>query len=787
MRLAFLDLPDDRVDLISLACASSRIRIVFVAHTRPDALALQMAERLEIPRSTEPLDLLALKPDRVALPSHETPSAAALARAGISPRIFTTLDELAVALTSGADSGENGEPERLESWELLPEESEAELPAAARLPGAPAPADGAKPSPFQTIEETMARAQDRDGILRAILDRAMERTGADGGSLMLLDPERDELRIGAAVGLSDACVRGARQKLGKGIAGAVAQTGEPRILHDRLPDGMDSALRRERSRIRAAMSAPIVLGDRVLGVLNVSTDRPEMGFTQSDLHALNEVGAQAARILERVLLETSRDGEAEEFRSLRAIEQASAASPEDRWREAASRLRRLLRADRAVLYRLDAAGERFTVFEAGSGTVSEATLPITLAGLAARVVQIGMPLFLETPLDLEGSGRAAEPLTLALVPILDGGRARGVLELGWERFPESRDLIDTVRLATRLGVALGARPEEAGGRGDAKRAALWARLADITPRLIVSDDFGSLLLESIAALRDLFGAGHFTVRLKDDRGEVHVRNAFDGLEEERSWLAATEREWGERTLEDGEERIDAPGGAGSTTSPAPWYAIVPIRLGERSVGTLSVVLGAPDPSERGEAKRRIGEDELEILRKVALYVALAASRTFARGHGELESAKDALTGLLGCPGLEARVLEEVKRVERYHDRFLLTFCSIPGLSRLKDRHGPIWADALVREFGLALAKNVREVDAVARIGGGRFAVLSPETDKNGGALLQRLDQILPSLESVRSLSDPGEIRLVGRQYSYPDEIPTGGEVLALIRSSYAPE
>jgi diguanylate cyclase (GGDEF)-like protein len=131
-----------------------------------------------------------------------------------------------------------------------------------------------------------------------------------------------------------------------------------------------------------------------------------------------------------------------------------------------------------------------------------------------------------------------------------------------------------------------------------------------------------------------------------------------------------------------------------------------------------------------------------------------------------------------------RILDEVKRAERYHDRFLLTLCSVSGYERLEQRHGADWAESLLREFAQALSKNVREVDAVARIGGGRFAVLSPETDKDSGALLKRLDHLLPRLSAVRALGDPDEVRLVGRQYTYPDEVPTGGELLALIRSSY---
>ena len=44
MRLAFLDLPDDRVDLISLARQTAAVEIVLVCHPDPEALALKIAE-----------------------------------------------------------------------------------------------------------------------------------------------------------------------------------------------------------------------------------------------------------------------------------------------------------------------------------------------------------------------------------------------------------------------------------------------------------------------------------------------------------------------------------------------------------------------------------------------------------------------------------------------------------------------------------------------------------------------------------------------------------------------
>jgi GGDEF domain-containing protein len=125
----------------------------------------------------------------------------------------------------------------------------------------------------------------------------------------------------------------------------------------------------------------------------------------------------------------------------------------------------------------------------------------------------------------------------------------------------------------------------------------------------------------------------------------------------------------------------------------------------------------------------------------------------------------------------------VKRAERYRERFLLTVCTIAEFDRLADQNGTVWSEAIQKEFAQALRKNVREVDAVARIAEGRFAVLSPASDKDSGALLRRLEALLLQLPSVRAMFSPGEARLIGRQYYFPDEIATGGELLSLVRTA----
>jgi len=129
------------------------------------------------------------------------------------------------------------------------------------------------------------------------------------------------------------------------------------------------------------------------------------------------------------------------------------------------------------------------------------------------------------------------------------------------------------------------------------------------------------------------------------------------------------------------------------------------------------------------------------------------------------------------------VEEEVKRAERYRERFLLTVLAITDFDRLADQNGSAWAESFQKEFAQALRRNVREVDAVARIGEGRFAMLSPASDKDGGAFLRRVESLLAQLPAVRALPNPDGLHLSGRQFYFPDEIATGGELLSLVRTA----
>lgn len=752
MKLAFLDLPDDRVDLIPKARQTKDVEVVLVAHGDADALALRIAEMLQLPRSTEPLDLLNLKPDLVALPSLETPSAAMLLKAGFSPRLFVTLDELGSRLEAPASPDATGDPTPIQEWEVLFER-----------------ATGTR---LGQLRDAFALSDDRQRLFREVLSLAVEQSGSDAGSIMLVDEEAGELRIAFADGLSSDVVRTMRQRIGEGVAGKVAKEGRPILLHDRIDDPRFKD-GRERSRIAAAMSVPIKLDSRVIAVLNVSSSQPGKRFNEGDLARLVGIGGQISTILDRVVERSKRDLEATELRARQAMEDAFLAAPADRagrYRSVAHGLVAPLEASSVALYLADAAGRRFTVVSSQTPQGPEGTLPAAAAGVLASVLRDGEPLFLASRF-----GRITTP-NLVVAPI--GGNLRlGVLVA--ECVPVAGEDVEAfLRLMVKLGVQLG-RLVEAHRAEDAvaRQSVVFGKLADVAPRLMMSRDVEFLCSEAVGALRSLHPRCYVAARLLGREGTVVERNAFDGAEGDRAGASDREAILSAAVLSDGAERVSL-GGAGEE----PAHMLVPIRLGDRVLGTLSVV--AHDGAVVEWLGSPLDAVDLEALRKISLYVSLAWEQT-ALSAGDARPSQDAVTGLLGGAGLEARVQDEVKRAERYHDRFLLTLCTLLEFDGLESKHGTEWAKTLLREFAEALAHNVREVDAVARLGGGRFAVLSPETDKDSGALLRRLDHLVPRLPCVRALQNPDEVRLLGQQYTYPDEVPTGGELLELLRRDAA--
>ncbi len=135
-----------------------------------------------------------------------------------------------------------------------------------------------------------------DELLNYILDRACTVMRADKGSLLLL--EEDELHA--------RCTRGTTHgtelkfRLGEGVAGLVAKTGQPRIVENVRTDPRYVAiLPGVAQREETMLAVPLSLDDRVIGVLNVDRELKYGVFTPEEERLLLSLASSAAEALGR--------------------------------------------------------------------------------------------------------------------------------------------------------------------------------------------------------------------------------------------------------------------------------------------------------------------------------------------------------------------------------------------------------------------------------------------------------------------------------------------------------
>jgi ligand-binding sensor protein len=126
-------------------------------------------------------------------------------------------------------------------------------------------------------------------LLKVFLDVALQVSGADIGSIMLLKKDSNELTIRVAKGLSDEVVKNAKVKLGEGISGTAAQENTPMVLDDNIKD---NRIRRHLNRpyIRSSMILPIQVANQPLGVMNLGAlETSPIRFNDTSLQNMNRL------------------------------------------------------------------------------------------------------------------------------------------------------------------------------------------------------------------------------------------------------------------------------------------------------------------------------------------------------------------------------------------------------------------------------------------------------------------------------------------------------------------
>src|SRR5438094_459182 len=138
------------------------------------------------------------------------------------------------------------------------------------------------------LQAIIRRERDPNQLLERATSQLAEVFGADGVSIMLADAQ-GELSVRSSHGLSDAA-RHDRKKVGEGISGRVAQTGKAILLSGQVQGGSDPTA-------SESMIAPLRVGGRTLGVVNVKHRSQQERYGQAHVDSLAQVASDIAAAL----------------------------------------------------------------------------------------------------------------------------------------------------------------------------------------------------------------------------------------------------------------------------------------------------------------------------------------------------------------------------------------------------------------------------------------------------------------------------------------------------------
>jgi len=165
------------------------------------------------------------------------------------------------------------------------------------------------------LSETIAFTLDPKTVLSKLADGALQQSQADEVSVLLPTPDGKEFYVAAVRGEGRQRLLGERVPFGESISSWVARQHEPLILNGEVDDERFVA-EWPRPEIRSAVSIPMLVAKRLIGVLNLNAVGRPRPFTLGQMKALTILAGTAAAALESGSLYTQvRQAEAD-YRSI---------------------------------------------------------------------------------------------------------------------------------------------------------------------------------------------------------------------------------------------------------------------------------------------------------------------------------------------------------------------------------------------------------------------------------------------------------------------------------------
>lgn len=172
---------------------------------------------------------------------------------------------------------------------------------------------------LRVIGRALNSALDLQTTLHAISQTTTDVMRMDSCSIYLLEKAGQSLVLKATTGLAPTAVNQARLKLGEGITGIAAQSGQPVAVRDAANDARFKYLPGTHEQdFKSLLAVPLISHGNVIGAINVQT-RTYHTFSHAEIELLSLIGDLAAGVLERAALHDDLQRQIQELSTLAQV------------------------------------------------------------------------------------------------------------------------------------------------------------------------------------------------------------------------------------------------------------------------------------------------------------------------------------------------------------------------------------------------------------------------------------------------------------------------------------
>lgn len=628
------------------------------------------------------------------------------------------------------------------------------------------------------IVESYNLTIDTDEVFTRMLEIAQGVTGAEGGSLMLLDEAAGELRVRVAAGVEPELWPKIRVKLGEGIAGRVAAEGRPLRLRGKA-DRARFRIVRERLDVESAVCVPLVHDGRILGVLNLHHGSRPDAFSEADLEFTEQLAHLDAQIIARAQEHEILRAQAARYSAVRDVHEILTAHTPlpERLGEFCRFVAQRAGGGIATVYLLDAEEEelRLAATSLSGGAFGNEYRVHIGEGIDGEAARSRQPAFL----------RAAEgALAYAALPLVAGDVLVGVLSIqAGPDAPRGRAAEEAL-----LEIAASAAEEVSHAEREARMSARTTKVSAINEagiRMISATDPAEVLRQGTSSAAMVLEADHAILRLQDDETRRYVIRSYfgsaDGRLQEKLFRLDKHvsvdvlKRRGSRLVRHADQDADL----------APFEADVrslmaaPLMRNSRVVGTLALYDKiASDRFYPGT----FSDDDLHLFSKFVSYLERAVANAQFYALTRQYRNFDEETGLPNASYLGKRIQEEVARAGLREGALAVAVARIDNFEELERQGDPVKIRRIVARVVEALRSRARDFDVLGRTSDAEFTVLLPEPGSAPGERVFELARaVADDVSKDERLNDPVRVSLAFGYATHPADGTDGDSLLERAR------